>query len=155
MNTPLQSTHTIKPSLKGSLEFLLIAIAFPVGLIICLIWGGFPELMKGNPSVTPYIVFTLFGIAPFFLFLWQLLCLSQTSYKISEQEVKIERKVLSTLKETITIEKINSVQLRQHVLEQILGIGTIVLTTSSNERITLQAINDPHDVAERICAIRK
>ncbi len=139
----------IKPSPKGVTQSMLMFIPVGLGFSIFTCY----ELIKpASPTAQPtfIILLLLLSTIPFFACGWEFINLISTRYEIQPSEIHITRSVLATFSQTIDAAKINSVQMQQNLLNRLLGIGNVIITTSSGERITLESLPNPYEVAEMI-----
>ena len=148
-STSISPSESIKPSLKAVLQSAILIIAFILVLTVFLIATASP-----SHSYTDRYIFFAASFLLFFQLPWEALNIISTRYQIQDNEIQITRTILSSFTQTIDAAKINSVYAKQNPLDRLLGIGNVIITTSSGERVTLEALPNPHEIAELIRAMK-
>jgi membrane protein YdbS with pleckstrin-like domain len=84
-----------------------------------------------------------------------------SSYRVTTQRLFIRRGLLVTTTNQTDLLRVNDVQVRQNVLEKVMGVGTVIVDSpsdSTNPHAELTGVLDPHAVAEHIhrqmCTLR-
>lgn len=75
------------------------------------------------------------------------------SYRLTTQRLFIRHGLVVTTTNQTDLVRVNDVQVRQNLLEKLLGVGTVIVdspTDVSNPHAVLIGIRDPHQVAEHI-----
>jgi membrane protein YdbS with pleckstrin-like domain len=75
------------------------------------------------------------------------------SYRVTTQRLFIRHGLIVTTTNQTDLVRVNDVQVRQNVLEKLMGVGTVLVESpsdSSNPHAELAGIYDPHAVAEHI-----
>lgn len=112
----------------------------PLGLIAGLI-AGLPQLIfpmfaavfgtgsRNRPELIPIVIFAVLLISLFFRWLAWL----RTHYHIGEDDIRIERGILSRSARSIPYDRIQDVSVEQKPLARLLGIGEVKFETGGGE----------------------
>ena len=112
----------------------------PLGLIAGLI-AGLPQLIfpmfaavfgtgsRNRPELIPIVIFAVLLISLFFRWLAWL----RTHYHVGEDDIRIERGILSRSARSIPYDRIQDVSVEQKPLARLLGIGEVKFETGGGE----------------------
>ena len=112
----------------------------PLGLIVGLI-TGLPQLIfpmvaavfgtgsRNRPELIPIIILAVLLISVFFRWLAWL----RTHYHVGEDDIRIERGILSRSARSIPYDRIQDVSVEQKLLARLLGIGEVKFETGGGE----------------------
>lgn len=112
----------------------------PLGLIAGLI-GGLPQLIfpmfaavfgtgsRNRPELIPIVIFAVLLVSLFFRWLAWL----RTHYHVGDDDIRIERGILSRSARSIPYDRIQDVSVEQKPLARLLGIGEVKFETGGGE----------------------
>ena len=137
------------PSMRASLKFLLLGLvaAAAAGALGGLISEAAHDERKTSWTVVPVLVVLAI------LLVWAVLKRLATRYTATDRRLIVRKGLISRNVEQSRLERVQTVNTRQGVIDRMLGIGTIEFDTASGEAdedLRFAGIGDPHGVAERI-----
>ena len=143
------------PKLRGEMPLLFkcIGAALLIAIVIVLMhmyWAGFPW----------YIAVPLWLIVPLVLFL-PLVLVRKNRYRISNYRIDYEQGLLSKRIDTIELWHVDDVQMRQGLIDRMLGVGTINVHSndSTTPVLALRSLPEPRKlydaIKQRVIAVKR
>ncbi len=135
------------PSQKNNLGIFLLCALVAVAII-----GSAIMLAHGGTPSTPLLALLLL---PAVVALWRWFKTRSLVYTLTDQRMKVQRGVLTHVIDNVELYRIKDYHLTQSFTQRLLGVGTIVLrtTTDSAPQVVLAGMNDSAALWERIRAL--
>ncbi|RTL26897.1 MAG: PH domain-containing protein [Burkholderiales bacterium] len=113
------------------------------------------ECSEGQVVNAGWIVFGLLGfwlILPLVMALWRIWQTSRHTYSLTSQRLRERVGVLNRDVEELELYRVKDLSVHQPLLQQVLGLGQVILITSdrSTPRVVLNAVPNPVGVADLI-----
>lgn len=133
----------------------VVDLVVPAGVFAApeseVIW----EQSEGQVVNAGWIVFGLLGfwlVVPLVIALWRIWATSRHTYTLTSQRLRERTGVLIRDVEELELYRVKDLSIHQPLLQQVFGLGQVVLITSdrSTPRVVLNAVPNPVGVADLI-----
>lgn len=128
---------------KITYTFSFLYIIFGILLIIVGLIPSFDGLGAGKllnvlwiPALTSGILLSLYGI-------YSYLSLKTIHMGITDRRVVLKRGIISIISDEIRLEAVETVEMKQSIIQRMFGIGNIVITGKGESNICFKNIDNP------------
>ena len=106
------------------------------------------------PPPFSFILAGVLGVVALFLALRGWLRILATTYRLSGQRLEIERGIVSKRIDNLELWRVRDVSFRQGILDRILGVGAIILSSSdaTHPELTIEGIKGARDLYDKLRA---
>ncbi len=117
-----------------------------------VIYEAHPAMFRAHPFwfILSVLLIAAFGIGILILLYWYIKTRA-TALTVTANDITYERGILSKDRTSVSLRHIRSVNVMQSLVNRILGVGTIEISTAGDEpEFTIADMPDPHVIREAI-----
>jgi uncharacterized membrane protein YdbT with pleckstrin-like domain len=117
-----------------------------------VIYEAHPAMFRAHPFwfIFSVLLILAFGIGVIILLYWYIKTRA-TALTVTENEIMYERGILSKDRTAVSLRHVRSVHITQGLINRLLGVGTIQISTAGDlPEFTIADLPDPHVIREAI-----